>query len=233
MSIQEFETDEFRIEPVIHHNQLTQAPAVLAEHPLKRSLDVVFALVGLLITAPLWIVAAAAIALETHGGVLYRQTRWGRGGRFFDVLKFRTMHADSDEIYGVLQATSDDPRVTSVGRLLRKTGIDELPQLVNILRGEMSLVGPRPLAVGETIDHADGLRIAYEDSPLFLDRLGVKPGLTSTATIYLPRDASAEEKFAVDIAYIQHRALIRDLKLIVLSVWVSIRGRWEVRTDKV
>ena len=121
-----------------------------APQPLvKRVLDVVLSLAGLLVTAPLSMAIALTIKLEDGGPVLYRQKRWGRGGAAFNLYKFRTMVADSDLRFGIRQALADDERVTRVGRLLRATGMDELPQFVNILLGDMSFVGPRALALSE------------------------------------------------------------------------------------
>lgn len=211
---------------------LREAPSVLAEVPLKRPFDIVLAVVGLILSAPLWLAAALAIKLEDRGPILYRQTRWGRGGRCFEIMKFRTMTPDSDERFGIVQAAIDDDRITRVGRVLRATGIDELPQLLNIFKGQMSLVGPRALALGEYMVARDGTRTAYEDSPLFFRRLSVRPGLTGPATIFLPKDAQASAKFELDLDYIDNRSLWVDIRLVALSLWVSVRGKWEVRTAK-
>jgi lipopolysaccharide/colanic/teichoic acid biosynthesis glycosyltransferase len=132
----------------------------------------------------------------------------------------------------VQQATVGDPRITKVGRILRGTGLDELPQLFAILRGDMSFVGPRPLAVGEIVRDGTGRPVPYEDIPGFRERLEMRPGLTGTSTIFLPKDAPPEQKFQRDLDYIAHRSFMGDLRLIFLSVWISVRGRWEMRGDK-
>ena len=196
----------------------------------KRPLDVVVALVGLVLSAPIWLAVTLAVKLHRDGSILYRQQRWGRGGRPFTLYKFRTMVAHSDDHFGIRQAAEDDERVTPMGRVLRSTGIDELPQLINILRGDMSLVGPRPLAVGEVVPGGSGG--AYEELPTFAARLSVRPGLTGPATVYLPRDAGPEEKFEFDLGYIEHQSLWIDVRLIALSLWISVRGKWEARGKK-
>ncbi len=208
-------------------------PLIRRDPPLKRLLDLTLAVLGLLLSAPLCLLVALAIKLEDGGPVLYSQWRWGRGGRKFLVRKFRTMVPDSDRRYGVRQASAGDRRVTRVGRLLRACGMDELPQLVNIVRGEMSLVGPRALAVGETISDGNGRYRTYENVPGYWERLVVRPGLTSLATVYLPKDAPPRAKFRYDLLYIRRRSFWLDLWLITLSFWITFRGRWEARQGKV
>jgi len=184
----------------------------------------------LLATAPLWAAIGLAIRMADGGPVFYRQERWGRGGRRFAVLKFRTMTPDAEQRFGVRQAAERDDRVTRVGRVLRACGLDELPQLVNIFRGEMSFVGPRALATTER--GQDGELLAYEQLPEFATRLSVRPGLTGLATIYLPKDAAARRKFRVDLLYVRKLSLWLDLRLIGLSFWISFRGKWETRGNK-
>jgi lipopolysaccharide/colanic/teichoic acid biosynthesis glycosyltransferase len=210
---------------------LQPVPVVRKGQRAKRALDLVLAVVGLVVTAPLWALTAAAIKLGDGGTILYKQRRWGLGGSWFTLHKFRTMRTDSDVTFGIVQATEDDPRVTPVGRFLRATGMDELPQLLNIAKGEMSFVGPRALAVGEAVIE-DGAAIRYEDLPGFAERLAVRPGLTGSATIYVPKDAAPRVKFAHDLEYIAHRSLLLDVKLILLSVVISLRGRWDTRSNK-
>jgi lipopolysaccharide/colanic/teichoic acid biosynthesis glycosyltransferase len=182
----------------------------------------------LVFTAPLWGVIALTIKLEDRGPIFYRQERWGRGGTKFAVLKFRSMVPNADRLR---QAAEGDSRVTQVGRFMRACGLDELPQLVNILRGEMSFVGPRALAVGER--DKDGNPMHYETLPGFAERISVRPGLTGLATIYLPKDASARRKFRTDVLYVRRLTLWLDVRLIALSFWISFRGRWETRGEKV
>ena len=200
---------------------------------LKRLLDILISSIMLLLSAPVSCFIAIAIKLEDGGPVFYRQQRWGRFGKRFMVLKFRTMIPDSDKRFGLKQAVVNDHRITRVGRILRATGLDELPQILNILRGEMSFVGPRALAVGEIILDKKGQRVEYETISGFWDRLSARPGLTSLATIYIPKDSPARRKFRYDLYYIRNLSIGLDLRLIALSFWISFRGKWETRQKKV
>ena len=195
-------------------------------------IDLLFSFLGLLVTSPLWVVVTIAIKMDDGGPILYRQRRWGLGGRIFEVLKFRTMSPDSDRTHGITQASVNDQRVTRVGRVMRSMGLDELPQFLNILRGEMSFVGPRALAVGELLYDDKGAAIAYEAVPRFGDRLAVRPGLTGMATIHLSKDASPLEKLEMDLDYVRNPSVWTDLRLIGLSIWISVRGGWEKRGRK-
>lgn len=208
-------------------------PGIRREPFLKRPLDVVLSLLMLLLSSPLSILVAIAIKLGDGGPVFYRQQRWGRFGKPFSVLKFRTMIADADQKFGLKQAEENDQRITRVGRWLRATGLDELPQIINVLRGEMSFVGPRALAVGEIIFDRAGKRQDYEQVRGFFERLSARPGLTSLATIYIPKDSPAWRKFRYDLFYIRRQSFRLDLGLIVLSFWISFRGKWETRQNKV
>jgi lipopolysaccharide/colanic/teichoic acid biosynthesis glycosyltransferase len=130
------------------------------------------------------------------------------------------------------QAEEHDPRVTRVGRLLRATALDELPQLVNILRGDMSFVGPRPLAESEAeVGDTSSTRLA--DYPGYHRRHAVRPGLTGLAQVYAPRDLPRERKFRLDAIYVRRAGMCLDLRLIALSFWITFRGRWEHRGPKV
>ena len=209
---------------------LAGADTSVKEPRLKRPFDVLLSGVMLIASAVVWVVIAVAIKIEDGGPVFYRQERWGRGQTRFKVLKFRTMVVDADPEGGVHQATARDRRITRVGRLLRATGLDELPQIVNIFRGDMSFVGPRALSVDE---HAiDGAPLRYEEVPGFSMRLLVRPGLTGIATIYLPKDAPARRKFRADSLYIRRITFWLDLRLVALSFWISFRGKWETRGRK-
>ena len=209
---------------------MTEAIEPKPEPLLKRPLDVVVATIGLVLTAPLWPLLVVAVKVQDGGPVFYSQRRWGRGGTVFTVRKFRTMTVGGNA--EVRQAMTNDPRITRVGRLLRSTGLDELPQILAILRGDMSLIGPRALAVGEVVTGADGSPVRYEDVPGFSERLRVRPGLSGRATIYLPKDAPATEKFAEDLRYIEQQSFWGDVSLIALSLWISLRGKWEERGSK-
>jgi len=208
------------------------APKV-EEPPLKRPLDVMLSLFMLIFSAPISLVIALAIKLEDGGPIFYRQERWGRGGSHFWAYKFRTMVANSDEVFGVKQATENDSRITIMGKVLRATGLDELPQIINIFLGEMSFVGPRALATGEVLYDEKGQRVNYEEIPDFWRRLSVRPGLTGLATIHKAKDIPPREKFRYDLLYIRKQSLRLDLRLIIVSCWISFRGRWENRGKKI
>ena len=202
------------------------------DHSFKRPFDIVLVIVGLILSSPLWVLVTLAILIHGDGSVFYRQERWGRDGKKFTLYKFRTMVAHSDREYGLTQAVEDDRRITPIGRVLRKTGIDELPQFINILKGDMSFVGPRALAIGETLPANGQGPTPYENLKSFKQRLVVRPGLTGTATVYLPRDAHPAKKFERDLQYIDQQAFWLDIKLITLSLWISVRGKWESREKK-
>jgi lipopolysaccharide/colanic/teichoic acid biosynthesis glycosyltransferase len=210
---------------------LSVAQGTVVEPLLKRPFDVALASLMLVLSAPVWAAIALAIKLEDRGPIFYRQERWGRDQTRFQVLKFRSMVASSDRDYGVRQAAQDDNRITRVGRLLRAMGLDELPQLINILGGDMSFVGPRALSTNER--NRDGIPIRYEETPGFATRLLVRPGLTGLATIYLPKDASSRLKFRTDLLYVRRLSFWLDVRLVALSFWISFRGKWETRSEKV
>ena len=199
---------------------------------MKRAFDASLAAAGLVLSSPLWIVFAAAIKAEDGGPVFYRQSRVGIGGRTFDALKFRSMRPDAERATGAIQAAEGDPRVTRIGRVLRATAMDELPQLVNILRGDMSLVGPRALRPGEIEAGSDGRLERLEDVPGFEHRIRVRPGLTGLAQVYARRDVPRRQKFKYDRLYVERRSWWLDVRLILLSFWISLLGRWEVRGRK-
>jgi lipopolysaccharide/colanic/teichoic acid biosynthesis glycosyltransferase len=200
---------------------------------LKRPLDVVLSFIMMILSLPVSLPIALAIKMEDGGPVFYRQVRWGRNGTRFLAYKFRTMMPESDSIFGIRQAAENDSRITRTGRLLRAMGLDELPQIINIFAGDMSFVGPRSLAVGEIVKDGKGNIIDYEDLPEFRERLRVRPGLTSLAVIYIPKDAPPSRKFRYDLLYINRQSFGLDIRLIVLSFWISFRGKWESRGRKV
>jgi lipopolysaccharide/colanic/teichoic acid biosynthesis glycosyltransferase len=138
----------------------------------------------------------------------------------------------SDKVFGIKQATENDARITRVGRVLRAMGLDELPQMISIFLGEMSFVGPRALAVGEILHDEKGCRVNYEELSSFWKRLRVRPGLTGVTTIYKPKDISPRKKFRYDLLYIRKQSFWLDLRLIIMSFWISFRGRWEHRERK-
>lgn len=198
----------------------------------KRALDVCLAGFGLIASSPVWLTIAALIKLEDGGPVFYTQDRAGEAGRVFKVFKFRSMIPNAEAVVGALQATEHDPRVTKIGRLMRATAMDELPQLWNIFKGDMSFVGPRALRPGEIEASGDDL-IALEDIPGYAERCRVRPGLTGVAQIYAPRDVTRRNKFRYDRVYAQRQSFWLDVRLIMLSFWITFRGRWEHRGQKI
>ena len=199
----------------------------------KRTLDVVLSGLGLLAAAPLMIAIAAAIKLGDGGPVFYGQARVGRGGRRFASWKFRSMIPDADARFGPRQAGASDQRVTPVGRVLRATAMDELPQLWSIFKGDMSFVGPRALMPEEIEVNGAGESVPIEKIPGYETRHRVVPGLTGVAQIYADRDIPRQHKFRYDAVYIRRRGLWLDIRLILLSFWITLRGRWEHRGEKI
>jgi lipopolysaccharide/colanic/teichoic acid biosynthesis glycosyltransferase len=200
---------------------------------IKRCFDAALALVGLVASAPLWVLIPAAIKLEDGGPVFFAQPRVGRGGRVFNALKFRSMVPDADRTFGPVQASAHDPRVTRVGRILRATALDELPQLWNIAVGDMSFVGPRPLVPGEVEVRGDGRLTPLDAIPGYEERHSVRPGLTGLTQVYAARDIARASKFRLDRLYLRRAGFWLDLKLILLSFWITARGSWEARGPKV
>lgn len=193
---------------------------------LKRSIDIVVSALGLILLSPLFAVVAAAIKLTDGGPVFYCQTRVGQWGREFVFPKFRSMRVDADQIKKKLQQENqhgdsitfkmkDDPRVTGIGRIIRKLSIDELPQLWNVLQGTMSLVGPRPPVPSEVAEYS------LKDRR----RLDVRPGLTCIWQVSGRGDIPFEEQVQLDVKYIESQSLWLDLKLLVETVPAVLLGR--------
>ena len=191
---------------------------------IKRGFDIVVSSVGLLLTAPLFPVIAIAIRLDSRGPIFFNQTRAGLDGRPFEMHKFRTMVADAeerltdvvrlDDLRDPVFKLSDDPRVTRVGRFLRRLSLDELPQLWNVLRGEMSIVGPRP----------EQVELVRRYRPEHRFRLSVKPGITGPMQVFGRGDLTFHERLAVELDYIENLSLARDLRIIAETVPVTLRG---------
>jgi lipopolysaccharide/colanic/teichoic acid biosynthesis glycosyltransferase len=199
----------------------------------KRVLDVALSGLGLAVSSPLWVVIAAAIKLDDRGPVFHRQIRIGRGGQPFGVLKFRSMRVTGALEDTMTQAREHDPRITKIGRLLRATGADELPQLLNIFLGDMSFVGPRALMPEEIDTGSNGRVIPIREIPGYALRTAVTPGLTGLAQIYAPRDIPRRRKFRYDKIYVHRQSFCLDVRLIALSFVISALGAWEKRTRKI
>ena len=195
-------------------------PRLLAR--VKRSGEIVLALLGLVVTAPVFALVALAVRLTSAGPVLYRQTRVGLESRPFDLLKFRTMRQDAESSSGPVWASAEhDPRVTPVGGFLRRTRLDELPQLLNVLKGHMSFVGPRP----ERPHFVEKLRRVI---PYYDERHGVRPGITGWAQVKFPYGSTledAEEKLEFDLYYVKHMSLLLDLAVLLETAKVVALGR--------
>lgn len=178
---------------------------------VKRFMDIVISLVMLVITSPFMLVTAVAIKLYDGGPVFFRQKRCTINGREFYIHKFRSMIVNAEKEGEVIPATDDDERITPVGKVIRKTRLDELPQFIDILKGDMSVVGPRP----ERVEHVE---MYTREIPEFSYRLKVKGGLTGYAQIYGKYNTTAYDKLKLDLMYIQNYSLLLDLKLIIMTV---------------
>ena len=200
---------------------------------LKRPFDLIVSGTGLLVFSPVSLLIALAIKIDDGGPILFPQERVGRHGRVFLAYKFRSMVVDAEKLTGAVQATANDPRVTRVGRVLRATAFDELPQLWNIFQGDMSIVGPRPLRPGEADTTADGRHLPLSAIPGYEARHRVRPGLTGLAQVHAARDLPRTGKFRYDLLYQRRAGFCLDLKLIMQSFWITARGRWEDRGPKV
>lgn len=194
----------------------------------KRAFDVAFASAGLVVTSPLWLAVPLAIKAGDGGPVFYGQERSGLAGRPFTAWKFRSMVVDAERD-GAVQATRRDPRITPAGRFLRATAMDEVPQLLNILRGDMSVVGPRALRPGEIEAGGSGSLEALEDVPGFATRSAVRPGLTGLAQIHARRDLPRRQKFRYDRLYIRRQSFWLDVRLVLQSLAITVVGSWERR----
>ena len=183
---------------------------------VKRVMDIVLCSIAMVIAAPIMLVVAVAIKLEDGGPVIFTQKRATIDGKTFDILKFRSMLVDAEKFGEVIPATDKDPRITKVGNIIRATRIDELPQILNILKGEMSIVGPRP----ERVEHVEKYS---KDIPEFAYRLKVKGGLTGYAQIYGKYNTSAYDKLRLDLMYIEKYSLLLDIKLILMTLQIMLR----------
>ncbi|MDA0733958.1 MAG: sugar transferase [Chloroflexi bacterium] len=202
-------------------------------YPLKRLFDLLVVLAGLIISSPMWLIFSVVIKLEDRGPILFTQERWGQNKSKIRVYKFRTMVPNAIEKFGNIQAQENDPRVTRVGRFLRATSLDEMPQLLNILKGDMSWVGPRALPIDEIQAQGDDANLPDDAIPGFEERTRLRPGLTGIAQIFAPRDVPRQQKYQYDAIYANRQSLWLDLRLIFLSLWITLRARWESRESKV
>jgi lipopolysaccharide/colanic/teichoic acid biosynthesis glycosyltransferase len=190
--------------------------------PTARALDLVVAGALLVVSSPLLAAAAVAIRLESHGPAFYRQRRVGRDGEAFDLWKLRTMVPGAEEMGAGIYVLEGDPRITRVGRLLRRLSLDELPNLVNVLKGEMAIVGPRP-TIQEQVDR-------YTDRQR--RRLEVKPGITGWAQVHGRASLPWPERIELDVWYVENRSLLLDLRILLLTVKLLVTGQGLYSEDR-
>ncbi len=192
---------------------------------MKRSMDISISALALVVLMPLLLAIAIMIRVESAGPVFFRQTRWGRNGSRITIFKFRSMHKETCDLSGVVQTVRNDPRVTRVGRTIRRLNIDELPQLLNVLMGDMSLVGPRCHAVGML---AAG--IPYEDLvPAYHERHCMRPGMTGLAQMRglrgpTDRPSKARARIACDLYYVKNYSIWLDFRIILGTLYTELRG---------
>jgi lipopolysaccharide/colanic/teichoic acid biosynthesis glycosyltransferase len=196
-------------------------PPVRPRKGLPRAADLAIAAVGLVLLSPLLLAAAIAIKLESRGPVLYRQRRVGRDGLIFELFKLRTMRRGADPVGVGTAVTADDPRVTRVGQFLRRYSLDELPNLINVLRGEMRIVGPRATLPAQVELY----------TPRQLRRLDLRPGVTGWAQIHGRAGIPWEERIELDVWYVEHRSLWLDLKILAKTPAALMGGAGSVARD--
>jgi len=189
--------------------------------PIRRAADILLAALMLLVAAPVLAAAAAAVRLESAGDPIYRQRRVGRDGLPFELFKLRTMVTGAEHFGAGLAVDQDDPRITRIGSLLRRTSIDELPNLINVLRGEMSLVGPRPTVQVQVDRYTDRQR----------RRLDVRPGITGWAQVNGRASLPWADRIELDVWYIEHASPALDLKILLASIRMALTGRGLYRGD--
>jgi lipopolysaccharide/colanic/teichoic acid biosynthesis glycosyltransferase len=182
---------------------------------MPRVLDLLIATIALVILSPLILAAAIAIKLGSRGPVFYRQRRVGLDDREFEMLKLRTMVQGSDPVGVGTIVSREDPRVTGAGRFLRRTSLDEVPNLVNVLRGEMAIVGPRPTIPAQVDDYTPRQRRRHE----------VLPGITGWAQVQGRAGIPWEERIELDVWYVDHRSLGLDLRILLRTVWLVISAQ--------
>jgi len=180
---------------------------------IKRFVDILGSFIGIIILSPLFILVAICIKVTSEGPVFFKQKRLGKDGKVFDIIKFRTMIVNAEKIGdGLTVKSEDDPRITKVGKLLRKTSLDELPQLINVLKGDMSLVGPRPPV---TYFPYDG----YENYPEWAKRrFDMRPGMTGLAQITVRNSVVWDKRIVIDNIYIDEFNILLDTKILLLTV---------------
>ena len=212
-------------EPIVASAGIRQPAVVLIDEALRRTLDITICTLSLILLFPLFLALAIAIKMDSPGPVLFIQNRVGKNGVEFPFFKFRSMYIDSEQRRGALLEANEasgplfkmkqDPRVTKIGRLIRRSSIDELPQLLNVLRGEMALVGPRPALPAEVATY----------SPKERQRLIVTPGLTGLWQVSGRSDLSFDQAIHLDLDYIRRRSVLLDVEILAKTIPAVVAGR--------
>lgn len=191
------------------------------EKKIKRLLDIIISLIILIFNLPILLIAAMAIKLESEGPVLFKQERMGQNGKVFNILKYRSMVNNAEKLTGPVWSQKNDPRITKVGKFVRKVRIDEIPQMVNVLKGEMSLVGPRP-------ERPFFVEKLSQEIPYYKRRLKVRPGITGWAQVKHKYDETIEDvkiKLRYDLFYIENMSIRMDFKILLRTVFVVLFGK--------
>lgn len=188
---------------------------------IKRILDIFASLIILIVGAPIWLIVGLLIRITSPGSIIFAQERIGQNGKPFTMIKFRSMYKDAEKMTGPKWATEDDPRITPLGNILRKARLDEIPQFINVLKGEMSLVGPRP-------ERAYFIEKLKQEIPWYIQRIKMKPGITGWAQVKHKYDATIDDvkqKVMYDLYYFENMSLVLDLKILVRTILVVLTGK--------
>ncbi len=198
--------------------EVTSSPIYGLNELMKRFVDILVSSITLLVTLPISVITAIIIKIESKGSVFFTQQRVGKDGKVFSLYKFRSMVLDAEAITGPTLAKENDPRVTRFGRYIRKTRIDEIPQLINVLKGDMSLVGPRP-------ERPYFVEKFKKQIPGYVQRLQVRPGITGLAQVRSKYDISAKDKLRYDLLYVRKHSLGLDLEIILRTLWTVLKRK--------
>ena len=193
---------------------------------VKRACDILLSGIGLVISVPVWAISSIAVVMESGGPIFIAQERVGKGGKIFRILKFRTMDKRAHEESPTNHTGNREERITKVGKILRTTAMDELPQLLSIFLGDMSFVGPRPIHPEELGINGSKYR-KLEEIPDFSKRCTIRPGLTGIAQVYKGKYDRLERKLKYDLLYLKKQCFMLDAKLVLLSFYVTLLGEWE------
>lgn len=211
-----YEEQKKHIQYLLKHNATIVVKKKVIYDFIKRLSDIFLSIIIFPVALILIIVFGLLIKIETPGPIFYSQIRVGKNGKFFKIYKLRSMYEDAEK-NGAQWAIKDDPRITKVGKFIRKTRIDELPQLINIIKGDLSFIGPRP-------ERPELIIKFSEQIPNFIDRNLVKPGLTGLAQVNGGYEMSPQEKLKWDVQYIKQRSILLDINILLKTVWVVFSG---------